>query len=509
MSDDVTSPPAELDRPLIHFLKRQSWTPATIAELLGQDQEAILAVWREPIATAPASKAAPFTAKIEPTLRVRLSPDARRLQILLPAKALPLPTEVLLAQIQDHCIRQKIEGFLTAQELARRMQTWVYGTWLTVLEAIPPTPPTPGRVQLLVPVKTVASRSEGVAFLVRKGAVLARIEPGRAGLPGRDLVGQIIPPLQPRVLQLPQGQNTESSADGTTLIASCDGQVVMRQLRVHVLPFTVHEGDLTDRDQPLISDAGVIVTGSVREGGVIQAADDVQIHGGVYGGMITSTLGRISVVGPVNGTPRLPSELRTGLDIHCGQVCYATLEAGGDIVVREEARASDLSARGNIFVARPLAQSLIDARLTLGGGLIGPIPQVPSPAVAPTERRHTRIPVSIDAQVAWHEHPPLTFIPCVIADLTVAGARCRFLTPPAEELILNDIAQLKFQFPDGLGDAVIIARIARLDLPSGVGLSFQAITDRDADRVMQLCMQRLRELKGARPGSRADRRRHR
>src|SRR5579883_52699 len=93
-----------------------------------------------------------------PPLPIRLSADARKLEILLPVDALPTPTDVLLAQIKAECARLGIHGDLTARELEERMRSCVYGAWLTVMEAVPPVPPLDGRVELLLPVTAASGR---------------------------------------------------------------------------------------------------------------------------------------------------------------------------------------------------------------------------------------------------------------------------------------------------------------------------------------------------------------
>ena len=101
-----------------------------------------------------------------------------------------------------------------------------------------------------------------------------------------------------------------------------------------------------------------------------------------------------------------------------------------------------------------------------------------------TERQHTRIPVTLPAQLARHGPPPFTFTPCVIEDLSPGGARCQVATS-AEELAPGMIVQLKWELPESPGQVIAIARVAHTGAPAVVGLAFLQITEHDADRVMQ------------------------
>jgi hypothetical protein len=493
---------AGLDEATIRHLSAMGWAIAQIAECVGCDRDTVLQVLRHvPSVAEPTLRPAPLT--------IRLTTDARRLRIMLPADAAPTPTAGLLARIQAHCAEHHIDLALTEKELEERLRTCVYGAWLTIGEATRPIPPTDERVRVLTPVMIGQRRTRdrhSRACLVRRGAVLAKLDAGRPGLPGRDLLGREILPPVPRRASLPQGRNTLISADGTRLTAECDGLVMLRRLLIEVAPLTIHEGDLTAEDGVLRAGGGVVVTGAVRERASIVAVGDIEIWGNVHGAQIESTGGNLEVQGLVSGTVHLAAVLKAGRTITCDRVRHAVLEAGTDIVVRSGVRQSRLEPNGDLYLPEALDHALVDVRLCLGGGVIAPAePPAPQPE-APKERRHSRIALTLPARIAVHGALPLTFISCVIEDLSPGGARCRLAGPQPPELFGPDaLAQLIFMLPGHDDQIVAIARVAHATAPDTIGIAFLHITEHHADQVMQWHIESSRKAQTPKVGSLADR----
>ncbi|MGH2391277.1 MAG: FapA family protein, partial [Chloroflexota bacterium] len=472
---------ANLDKATIRYLGRMGWTITQIAEVVSCDHNTILQVLRD-------SRVQSGRAPSLPPLTIRLTRDARRLRIVLPADALPVPTAVLLAQIRAHCVKQRINLALTQEELEARLRTCVYGSWLIIGEATHPTAAKDEHIRVLVPVMTGRDRRkhDATAYAVRRGTVLAVREAGVPGEPGKDLLGREIPPRPPRAAPLPQGPNTLISEDGQCLLAACDGMAVLRQLTLHVLPLTVHEGDLRAEDGVLRAEGAIIITGAVHENSTIIAAGDVEVRGDVHSASIQSTTGHIAVAGVVGGTANQPTILRAGGTITCDHVRHAMLHAGIDIVLRSNAHHTRLESTGNVHLPQALDHTLFDVNLSVGGGVIVPVELPPLQSDTQAERRHTRIALAVPAEIARQSPPPLLFAPCEIVDLSPGGARCQLVaTPSAEAPVPNALIQLKFVLPTYDDQIVVIARIAHVQSPTIVGVSFMQITERHADLIMQ------------------------
>src|SRR5579883_2011598 len=137
-------------------------------------------------------------------VKVRLSPDALRLEALIRPDAMILPTETLLAVIQGLCAPLGVTLSMTADELAARMRAYRWGTWLTLVEGSAPTPPRDDRVEPLVPLPVARRRLiQGPRYPVYAGDPLARVRPGADGSAGFDLRAGTIQPRQLRPTRLP------------------------------------------------------------------------------------------------------------------------------------------------------------------------------------------------------------------------------------------------------------------------------------------------------------------
>lgn len=449
---------------------------------------------------------------------VRLSPDALHLEVLLAPDAPLLRTDALVVLIQEQSARLNVHMPLTARDLDARLRSSRRGAWITLLSGTPPTPPVDGRVELLAPIPVVTERGartgplgtaagqptiQGMRHAVLAGTVLARLRAGRPGAPGCDLLGHPITPRPARAAHLPRGDNTRVGDGGAALLAACDGEVVLRQLLIHVIPMHVHEGDLTAADGPLISERGVFITGSVRDTRVA-ARGEVYVAGDVRSSRVVSERAGVTVLGGVGGSPQEQSELHAALDVICGSAVHADLRAGAHIRLLGEARHAALHAPGNLYLQRSIEQSLIETRLHIGGAVIPTLP-APSPLVpVPTDRQHFRVATSLPASLALHGAGPLAFYPCSIVDMSTSGARCRL---SGEAPSPGSIVHLKLALPGNDEQMLVVARVSRAVGPTQIGLTFLQMTQRDRHRLTEYCLQLLMARKHGKMATREDRQR--
>lgn len=149
-----------LDQPslaLVLRLPRQGWSVGQIAALLQVDEATVFQAGRDTSETRAPAPAPPNPAA-ESDTRLRLSPDARRLELWLPPDALSIPSEQIAARITEECAEIGLSLEVGADVLRQRMRTWVYGAWLSILECEPPTPPVQERIEVLVPVRLAGRR---------------------------------------------------------------------------------------------------------------------------------------------------------------------------------------------------------------------------------------------------------------------------------------------------------------------------------------------------------------
>ncbi len=284
-------------------------------------------------------------------------------------------------------------------------------------------------------------------YVVRKGTVLAELEPGRIGEPGKDLLGKEIAPRPPRRTRLPIGENTLLDEQETRLLAACDGLVTMQRLQLHVKPLRVHEGDLRAEDGVLRAEGSIVITGGLQEDAALIAEGDVEVWGSVQGARIESVNGHVTVRGVIGGTALLPAVLRAAGTITCDTVRHAELQAGIDIMVGSSVHHARIESKGDLRLPQEIERTLFNVQLLLDGAVIAPVGELAPPTDAPTERRHARAAVALPAQIAVYGPPPLTFASCVLEDLSPGGAQAARSPPLFPKSRLRQIARFNLSSP--------------------------------------------------------------
>gem|GEM_PF-795922 len=138
----------------------------------------------------------------------------------------------------------------------------------------------------------------GKIVSVKKGDVLVIKHPLIEGSPGKKITGEEIPPPPVRDIPLPIGRNTKISDDGLSLIADIDGMVVFKEKKIDIEPLYEVKGDVCLLTGNIHFPGGVIVSGSVQEGFIVEAGGDIFIKGQIEGGIVKGS-GRIEVKGGV------------------------------------------------------------------------------------------------------------------------------------------------------------------------------------------------------------------
>ena len=181
-------------------------------------------------------------------------------------------------------------------------------TWVTLQKGTEPTAPVDGRVEVVVPVQVGGTRagSHAKKCIVRAGAVLAKRLPGVAGRPGTDLLGREVPARPPLEPKLPQSINTEISDDGNELVSVCDGEAVLRNLAIEVIPMLLHEGDIPAGATFTSEVLPVHIRGSVLEGALVEATGEIFIEGDVVEAHVLSSTSHVTVAGRIPGRVRKP-----------------------------------------------------------------------------------------------------------------------------------------------------------------------------------------------------------
>jgi flagellar assembly FapA-like protein/PilZ domain-containing protein len=363
--------------------------------------------------------------------------------------------------------------------------------------------PIDDRIELLVPVPVVVGRRgmQGRRQVVRTGALLARRRPGNPGTDGFDQVGRRVSARPQREARLPQGANTYTSEDGLSLYAACDGEVMLRRLRIEVVPQFVHEGSVPADDLSIRVDTPVFITGSVEAGACVEAEGDVYIEGAVREAEVVSRSGGITVMGNVAGTVGRPSILRAAGEVDCRSVRHGTITTAGNLRLHAEAWQSTLAVGGDLYIDGQVESMLLDVLLDVAGGIFPRIEARNEAVPVSEDRQHIRVATSLQALLALHGTPPLRFNPCTLVEISGAGARCR-LQESDQDPLPDTIIQIKFALPNSRGQIQSIGRVVRLLSPGLISLEFLQMSRRDQGLLSAYCLRLLL----SRGGDLADRR---
>jgi len=317
---------------------------------------------------------------------------------------------------------------------------------------------------------------------------LARRRQGTPAEPTVDLLGRTVLPRNPHEARLPQGANTKISDDGSLLIATCDGEVLLRNLLIEIVPSHVYAGNVPEGASLVQQDLPVFVSGSILEGARVEADAEVYVEGSVHEAQIRSRQAGITVMGSVNGVPQRPCMLRAAGDVSIGPARNANITSEGSIHVLARAWQCTLRAKGNVYLPKSVEASLQDVELHVEGGILPTLEPEARYAEIPTDRQHVRVGSQLRGFLALHSITPLCFRPCTILDLSTGGARCA-LQDHGDDPSPGSIVQLKLVLPGSRDQLFAIARVTRAVGPGVIGVTFLQMTQRDQNRLTTFCLQ--------------------
>lgn len=181
--------------------------------------------------------------------------------------------------------------------------------------------------------------------VVSAGEVLATRVPPTSGVAGRNILGVELPAVPGRDLIWPVGKGVSVVDD--QLVASVDGQVVLKSGRVNVLPVYEIPGDVDYSVGNVRFNGNVHIRGSVKPGFTIQAEGDIKISGGVDCANIICG-GTLTVSGGIQGQGR--GEVKVEGDVYSRFIENCKVTAGGAIVIGEDIMHSQVYAGRSIQV---------------------------------------------------------------------------------------------------------------------------------------------------------------
>ncbi len=187
---------------------------------------------------------------------------------------------------------------------------------------------------------------------VVQGQPLAEKVMPEKGKAGKTLFGRYLEAKDGRDIPMPLGKNVEVDTDGRTILASCNGQVLLINDKIYVEP--VMEVDAVNISTGNITYLGtVICKGNVEDGYDIKASGNVEI-GGAVGKCHIESDGDVVVSQGIMG--------RDEGVITCGGTLWAKfiqntkVDAGVNVIVSDSIMNSDVTAQKKIVLNGKRAQ---------------------------------------------------------------------------------------------------------------------------------------------------------
>ncbi|MBR1760571.1 MAG: DUF342 domain-containing protein [Schwartzia sp.] len=183
-------------------------------------------------------------------------------------------------------------------------------------------------------------------LIAKKGDILAERIPHTLGVEGVNIFGDKIKPKPGKPKPVPAGKNTEIK-DDNFVVAAIDGQIVEANNKFSVDPRLEIRGDVSVGTGNINFVGAVSIGGNVLQGFSVKATGNVEINGGVNGGMVEgfNVFVKGGVIG-VDGKGKVTAEE----DVQAAFVENGAIEAGGIITVTDVVLHSDLRAGIKIVV---------------------------------------------------------------------------------------------------------------------------------------------------------------
>ena len=202
---------------------------------------------------------------------------------------------------------------------------------------------------------------------VEQGQKLARKIPATDGEVGRTVLGVKIETKSGKDIDIKEilGNNVEMSDDGEYILASINGQVVLRGKSLNVEPIFEVSGDVGPETGNISFIGSVVVKGSVSDNYSIKAEGNIDVHGTV-GKCDLEAKGDLMVKLGIQGNEN--SSVKAGGDVIAKFIQFSNVQAGNNVVVTEAILNSNIDADNRII--------LIGKRASASGGRLRALREV-------------------------------------------------------------------------------------------------------------------------------------
>ncbi len=255
-----------------------------------------------------------------------------------------------------------------------------YETWIDVAKATPPINGEDGRVEYLFE-KSVSGtlvedargyvdyKNLNIVRNITQGTVIANIIPETQGTPGTNIFGAEIRQVPGVPPKYEPGENVILNEDKTQLVVKENGNLVFSGSRFHVQTTFKMDGDVDISTGNIDFIGDIIIRGDVKEGFSVKSFKSVTVYGSVYGSVVTagenivikngaigsslSANGRIDIDFAENATIRCSEMLKANSIYFCDTYCNGEVNLttrngsiiGGKLVCTKNLQALNIGSR--------------------------------------------------------------------------------------------------------------------------------------------------------------------
>lgn len=200
--------------------------------------------------------------------------------------------------------------------------------------------------------------------MVKKGQVLCEITKETLGIEGTDIYGQPIPAFKGKKPLVPAGKNTSLNGDESKLIADCDG--IIKFVNSINIDEMMHVRKNIDFSTGNINFPGdVTIDGDVSSGFSVKAGGDLIIKGVVEDAKIEAAGNVLIAKGIYGGSS---GNVMVGKDLRCNYIENAILHVEGDITV-DYIIDGKITCNGNITLSGT-KELIVGGEIQLKGELV-------------------------------------------------------------------------------------------------------------------------------------------
>jgi len=183
---------------------------------------------------------------------------------------------------------------------------------------------------------------------VAVGTVLATRQPATKGTPGTSVTGATVAALDGKEVPLRAGKGARIAEDGMSVVSETAGHAVLGiDGKIAVSPIFEIRGDVDASTGHIDFVGTVVVRGNVNQGFSVRAEQNVEIHGGIDGGIVEAG-GDISVMYGIQGAGR--GRVVAGGQIKCRFMENAEVRCHRDLIVSDGILHSRVRSGGKVTV---------------------------------------------------------------------------------------------------------------------------------------------------------------